>query len=185
MIMDQRFTRDLLFVGICSLIGLGACGSEGPQGASNGDSPATSLPAAGDPHVEDRAGSVELALNVADTQLDSISYTIVGSGFTTTGNLDVSHSTRVSGLVGGIPFGTNYALTMTGKGAGTTPLTCSGSASFDVLSVGPLPVTIPISCKELPVSEPIPAPVPLSAVLTLACALAALGVVAQRRATRG
>jgi len=185
MIMDQRFSRDLLLVGICPLIGLGACGSEGPQGVSNSDSPPTSLPAAGDPHVEDRAGSVELALNVADTQLDSMNYTIVGSGFTTTGNLDVSHSTRVSGLIGGIPFGTNYALTMTGKGVGAMPLTCSGSASFDVLGVGPLPVTIPISCKKPTLTEPIPAPVPLSAILTLACGLAALGVLAQRRGARG
>ncbi|HEY0467127.1 MAG TPA: hypothetical protein VGC79_23160, partial [Polyangiaceae bacterium] len=117
------------------------------------------------------------------------SYAIVGSGFATASSFYVSHSSKVSGIVGGIPFGTNYALTMSGRGAGAHPLACSGATSFDLNNVGPLPVSIQITCKEPEITEPplgpTPAPVPPFAVLTLACLLAALGAALQRRTAKG
>ncbi len=186
--MPHRFNHYIVLLGSCALLGLSACGSEDPQLATPGGQTAEPAPAPSGASAEDTAGSIELALNVGSARLESLNYSIVGAGFATSGTLDVSHSSKVSTIIGGIPFGSNYALTMTGKGVSASPLDCSGSVSFDINSVGPVPVTIPIKCKEPEAVEPpppTPAPVPPLAVFTLACLLAALGVAAQRRTARG
>ena len=193
--MAQHSLHELaLLLGIGCLLGLSACGSEAPQAASDSEVAAGQTPTSGDsrplasapPAVEETAGSIELALKLGDKQLDTINYAVVGGGFATSGSLDISHSSKVSGIVGGIPFGNNYSLTMTGKGVGEAPLDCSGSSSFDLHDVGPLSVSIQITCKEpAVVVEPTPVPVPPFAVLTLACLLAGLGFAAQRRMARG
>jgi hypothetical protein len=199
--MVHQLTPALARIGTCALLCFAvACGSEAPEGASGSGAPNSALipghlaapnhPATegGAPEAEETVGSIALSLELGDKQLDSMNYAIVGSGFSTSGRLDVSHSRQVSGVIGGIPFGTNYALTMNGKGVGSAPLDCAGSASFDLKDVGPLPVNIQITCKEPAVVEPptapTPAPVPPLAVFALACALGALGVAAQRRAAR-
>jgi hypothetical protein len=196
MIMAHKFIHALALLGS---LGLSACGSEAPQPTPSSETPVSDhtpgqivapsqRPSAGSPPdsvaAEETAGSIDLSLKLGDQQLDSMSYAIVGAGFSKSGNLDVSHSSKVSGVVGGIPFGTNYALTMNGKGMGPTPLDCSGSASFDLNAVGPLPVSIQITCREPAVVEPTPAPVPPFLVFTLACVLAGLGIAAQRRPVR-
>jgi len=202
MIMAHELTHALALLGTCMLLGLSACGSEAPPAASIGEMPGSEAApgriaapgqrsSAGAPQgaaQEENVGSIALSLKIGDKQLDAMGYAIVGSGFSTSGSLDVSHSSKVSGIVGGIPFGTNFALTMSGKGVGPAPLDCAGSTSFDMQDVGPLPVSIQITCKEPTVVEPpapTPAPVPPLAVFTLACALAALGIAAQRRTARG
>lgn len=185
--MAHKLIYDLTLLGTCALLGLSACGSEAP--APGGAAPGQGPHADGSPGSasEERAGSIELSLKVGNQQLDTMNYAIVGSGFANAGKLDVSHSSKVSGIVGGIPFGNNYALTMNGKGVAEHPLACSGATSFDLNDVGPVPVTIQITCKEPEITEPppptgpTPAPVPPFAVLTLACLLAALGVAVQRR----
>jgi len=192
MIMAHQLTHALARLGTCTLLGfIVACGSEAPSSGTPsanltpGDLSAPDRPTTegSAPEGEGAVGSISLSLTLGDKQLDSMNYAIVGSGFSTSGRLDVSHSSKVSGVIGGIPFGTNYALTMNGKGVGSTPLDCSGSASFNLNDVGPLPVNIQITCKEPAVVAP--APVPPFVGLALACALAALGVAAQRRTARG
>jgi hypothetical protein len=202
MIMAHELTQALARLGTCALLGFtAACGSEAPVAPSANGTPSAALtpgqltapdhPATqgSAPEAEGAVGSIALSLKLGDKQLDSMNYAIVGSGFSTSGSLDVSHSSKVTGVIGGIPFGTNYALTMNGHGVGSAPLACSGSASFDLKDVGPLPVNIQITCKEPAVVEPptapTPAPVPPLAVFALACALGALGIAAQRRAARG
>jgi len=197
MIMAHKLDYALVLVGTGAWLGLAACGSEAPQDAHGFETrdtdtepghlraPGQRANAGDTPRGtdEDAAGSIELSLKIGDKQLDSMTYAIVGAGYSKSGSLDISHSSKVTGIVGGIPFGSNYSLTMNGKGVGEAPLDCSGSTSFDLLDVGPLPVSIQITCKE-PVVEPprpAPAPVPPFAVFTLACALAALGIAAQRR----
>ena len=169
----------------CALLALPACGSEAP-GAGPGGINST---AADGPGVDEGSlGSIELALQLGSARIDSMSYAIVGTGVVMNGSLDVSNSTRVSGVIGGIPFGKNYSLTMNGKGAGKVPNDCSGSASFDVKVVGPTPVPILINCRESQAvvnTTPTPAPVPPFAVLVFAGLLAGLGVALQRRTARG
>jgi len=166
------------------LLGLSACGSEAPSAAPDASRVTTLAPGAG----EERVGSVELSLQIGSSRLDSVSYTILGSGVVKSGSLDVSNSTRVSGVVGGIPFGKNYSLSMSGKAGGKAALDCSGSASFDVNGVGPTTVPIQIDCREPEVAmtppAATPAPIPPFAVFLFACLLAGLGVVLQRPVSR-
>src|SRR6478609_1034726 len=200
MIMAHKLSLALALVGSCALLGVTACETEAPIGTSGsapggelspdhaggpGDSATENKPLAADEHV----GAVDLSLELGGKQLDSMGYAIVGSGYSKGGTLDVSHSSKVTGIIGGIPFGTNYAMTLSGKGVGSAPLDCTGSTSFDLHDVGPVPVSIRVSCKEPEVvvvpSEPPPAPVAPFAVFALACVLGAAGVAAQRRAARG
>ena len=127
MIMAHEFTHNLALLGTCALLGLSACGSEAPTGALPGEAAAGSEAAPEVPNaeapvdgvaVEGRAGSIELSLTLGGKQLASLNYAIVGAGYAKSGSFDVSHSSKVSGIVGGIPFGNNYALTMTGQGVG-------------------------------------------------------------------
>lgn len=200
MTMAHKLSLVLALLGTCALLGVSACGSEAPAGSSSSGKPSnelspgdgvvpnhTALTGSQPDDTEGAVGSIALSLKLGDKQLDSMNYAIVGSGFSKSGSLDVSHSSKVSGIVGGIPFGSNYALTMNGKGVGDAPLDCSGSTSFDLNNVGPLSVSIQITCKEPAVvvePPPTPAPVPPFAIITLACALAAVGVLAQRRPAR-
>jgi len=196
MIMAHKLTLALA-LGTCALLA-SACDTEAPIGNSRGTPGNELSPGHGGgpgdtatdiPVVEEKVGAIDLSLRLGNKQLDSMGYAIVGSGYSKGGTLDVSHSSKVTGIIGGIPFGTNYALTLSGKGVGSAPLDCTGSTSFDLHDVGPVPVSIQVSCKEPEVvvvpSEPTPAPVPPFAVFALACVLGAAGVAAQRRAARG
>jgi len=197
MTMADKLIHALALLGGCALMVLSACGSEAPQGTTGSELPANagtpgqvSAPnqapsvesTEGGRAAEEAAGSIALALKLGDQELASMSYAIVGAGFSKSGSLDVSHSSKVSGIIGGIPFGHDYALTMNGKGVGPAPLVCSGSNSFDLNGPGPLPISIQITCKEpTVVAEPTPAPVPPFAILALSCVLAALGFAVQLR----
>ena len=74
-------------------------------------------------------------------------FTYVLSGPTSrTGTIDVSSSSTVSAVIGGVPAGTGYTLTLTGTSVdGQT--TCSGtSASFNVVAGATTPVGVTIDC---------------------------------------
>lgn len=197
MIMAHKLTQALALIGTCALLGLSACGSETPEATPASEAPSNTVAPGhlappkrpstpGSETPEETAGSIALSLQLGAQKLDSMSYAIVGNGFSKSGNLDVSQSSKVSGVVGGIPFGSNYSLTMTGKGAGSVPMDCTGSTSFNLKDTRPLPVNIDITCKEPAVVEPpVPAPVPPFAVLALACVLGALGIAVQRRTAQG
>ena len=57
-------------------------------------------------------GLISLSLTAAPSvTLNSVTYTITGSGFTRTGSIDTSGSPTVSGTIGGIPAGKGYTIT--------------------------------------------------------------------------
>ena len=167
-----------------ALVSVG-CGSPGAESASptEGQPASPDHPAAVD---ESESGSVSFELDVGRTRLDLARYTIVGNGFQTSGTLDISKSTRISGFVGGIPFGTGYAVTLNATSAAPVVLSCDGSASFDVTSTVPVPVTVPVHCKAKKVAEFVatPAPVPPAAIAALWLLLFGVGVGMQQRAAR-
>jgi hypothetical protein len=159
-------------------LGLGsgvlACGSGSAESAS--DAPVADTPS-NDPGP---SGSVSLELTAGQANLSAVTYTIVGGQFHTSGTLDVSHSTRISGTIAGIPFGTNYALTLNALSAdGST--TCNGSAAFDITSPAPVPVSVLVSCKVQNLVAATPAPIPPAAPLALCLGLLCIGLMQQRR----
>src|SRR6185369_12950769 len=69
-----------------------------------------------EPAAVDQTGSVGLQLQLAfGMTLNTVSYTITGpAGFTRAGTVDVSNSSTLSVVIGGIPFGTGYQISLHG-----------------------------------------------------------------------
>lgn len=92
-------------------------------------------------------GSVGLTLKLSDgATLSSVAYTITGpGGFARTGTIDVSNSQTISGVLGGIPAGNAYSITLAGTSTdGKT--TCSGQAAFDVRAHATATVRVNLAC---------------------------------------
>jgi hypothetical protein len=121
-----------------SASGLGGCGEHSPSSAN---------PSAAD---KDSSGSVNFALVEGGVTLTSVSYTILGpNSFSTSGTINVGSSTSVSAVIGDLPAGSGYAITLSATGTdGTT--TCSGSASFNVTAHTVTMVSVTLDCHQPP-----------------------------------
>jgi hypothetical protein len=101
------------------------------------------------PSESDDLGSLGLALDAAPgVSLGSFSYTITGpGGFSRQASVDLSGSSKLSTLVGGLPVGTGFGITLQAKTLdGSTQ--CGGSASFDVAARATTQVTVHLQCHE-------------------------------------
>ena len=96
----------------------------------------------------EHAGEISLDLTVAGATLNSASYVITGpAGYTKVGTLDLANSNTLSGLIGGIPVGGGYSITLSATSIdGAT--SCAGSASFSVTAHGTTPVAIALTCHQ-------------------------------------
>ena len=109
-----------------------------------------SQPASGSPDAE-TSGSIGLALQLASGKsVSNVNYTIVGPGaFSKSGSIDVSSSQTISAVIGNIPAGQGYALTLS---ATTTDgsASCAGSATFNVTAHASSTVAVLLRCHEAP-----------------------------------
>jgi 5'-nucleotidase len=114
-------------------------------GCSSAGAPATGQSAT------ERVGEGALGLTLSSgATLTSVSYTIIGpNSFSKTGSLDVSNSTTISGLIGGLPAGSGYVVTLSASAADAS-LACGGSATFNVSAGQTTPVSVAVTCKEPP-----------------------------------
>ncbi len=77
-----------------------------------------------------------------------MSYTIIGpNGFSKAGTIDVSSSTAISAVIGGLPAGNGYVITLTATGTGGSA-TCGGSATFNVTAHAVTMVTVTLDCHQ-------------------------------------
>jgi len=97
----------------------------------------------------ERAGSVGLDLQLAPGQnLNQVAYAIVGpGGFSKSGTVDLSSSTRVSALISGLPQGTGFSITLTGTTVDGS-VTCSGSATFNIVAHQTTTAAVSLTCHE-------------------------------------
>jgi len=98
----------------------------------------------------DVAGSVQVALEPAPgVIINSAAYVLTGpGGFTRSGSVDVSHSTTLSFVVGAIPAGTGYVLTVTAISTDAN-VSCAGtSAPFTVMPGLATIVPLGLTCHE-------------------------------------
>lgn len=111
------------------------------SGCGDGQEAAQTEPAA----TATLQGAIEIK---PGTKLESLAYTIDGpNSFSKTGSVDVHSSTKPAFIVGGLPPGQGYAITLTGSTpAGAT--TCSGSATFDISAGVVTSVVIHLTCHE-------------------------------------
>ncbi len=99
----------------------------------------------------DDAGSVSVALQLANgSVLNDVAYSITGpSSFLKTGSIDVIGSSLVSAIVGPIPAGVGYTVTLTGTTTdGST--SCAGSGNFDVVAHQVATVAVHMICQQAP-----------------------------------
>jgi len=96
-------------------------------------------------------GSVAFELQAAPgVTLDTIVYTIIGpASFSKSGSFDVSQSNKIGALIGPLPVGAGYSITLSANSVQGTS-SCSGSAPFDVLAHETTPVAIALTCHETP-----------------------------------
>jgi hypothetical protein len=134
-------------------------------------------------------GAVDVALALPPSfQVATISYHLTNTGYSKSGTLDVSQTQTISGVLGGIPAGSNYTLALTATDTAQKFTGCAGSSSVNVTAGTTTPVSVAIDChlpQQVQVTTPPPAvPVPMSAVALLAVGLLATGLLMGRRGER-
>jgi hypothetical protein len=99
------------------------------------------------------SGSASIALQIAGgLTLNTVTYSITGpAAFSQTGSIDVSHSTKASVLIGGLPVGTGYNVTLNGT-ATDGHSTCLGSGTFSITAAATTSVTVSLDCHQAPVT---------------------------------
>jgi phospholipase C len=132
---NRDLIKALLFGALSTTLGIGGCASDVPSS----------------PQVKEETGEVGLQLQIsAGVTLETVRYTITGPlGFNRTGSIDVTNSATVSAVIGGLPFGTGYQISLRGKIADDKG-TCAGSATFDVDSTTTKPVALHLTCDLVP-----------------------------------
>jgi phospholipase C len=111
-------------------------------------SPASTEPS---PGPEDGTGTLGMQLTLpGGDQVNSVQWTITGPGGASTvvesGTVNLQNSSTVSFLVGGIPAGTGYVISLSGKSTDGTA-TCAGSASFNVTARATTEVSVTLQCS--------------------------------------
>ena len=113
-------------------------------GCSAADSTATR------PEASDEVGSIGLSLQAGGVTLSTVSYTIVGTGFSKSGTIGVANSTQISAVIGGIPAGNGYSISLNASDVANSALTCTGSASFNVTAGMTTTTQVRLQCKTPP-----------------------------------
>ena len=99
----------------------------------------------------ENTGTVGLQLQVGNSiTVNAISYDISGNGFHKAGSINVQNSRTIAAIIGGIPAGTGYVITLTASAANDSTLTCSGSATFNVAAGTSTTVQVHLECKVPP-----------------------------------
>ena len=129
-------------VGKMTILALALCGAAA-VGCDRTNPPSVESP--------DGTGTINLSLQLAGGQsIQTASYTITGpNGFSRTGAINVSASSKLTATISGIPAGAGFQITIS---AVTTDgaVTCVGSAKFDVMAGKTAVVMIALTCHEAP-----------------------------------
>ena len=102
------------------------------------------------PDARDEAGSIGLALQTGGVTLNSVSFTIIGTGYTKSGTINLTNSSVLSAVIGGIPVGTGYSISLNASDATNAAVTCTGSASFDIAAGATTSTQVKLQCKTPP-----------------------------------
>jgi hypothetical protein len=94
-------------------------------------------------------GSVRLALSMDSTvPISMATYTLTGpASFMKSGIITSTGGGALSGLIGGVPAGTGYHVSLDGVATDGT-VSCSGTQTFNIIAHTTTPVTVPLVCRE-------------------------------------
>ena len=129
-----------------SLLAVLSAGAYAAATGCSGSSPAESSPTSAE--NGDQTGTIGLALQTGGITINSFSYVIKGpGGYAKTGTINVSQSTTIAALIGGIPAASGFTITLTGTATdGTTQ--CLGSATFNVTAGATSTVNVNVDCHQ-------------------------------------
>ncbi len=133
------------------------------------------------------AGSIQIALAVPPSvEIDAVTYQVTRGTFSQSGSIDVSHSSTITGIIGGLPAAAGYQLTLSMSDPTHELTGCAGTASFDVAAgvVTNVPIDVTCHVSEPPPPPPPSVPVPFPAVVVLAGALLGAGLGGSGRSRR-
>ncbi len=93
-------------------------------------------------------GSVDIAVVQGGVTLTSVGYTISGpNSFSSTGTINVAASSTISAVIGGLPAGNGYTITLSATGTdGAT--SCGGSGTFNVTAGAVATVAVTLDCHQ-------------------------------------
>ena len=99
----------------------------------------------------DGTGSATIALQVpGGLTLNTVTFSITGpAGFSQSGSIDVSHSTTVSTVIGGLPAGSGYSITLNSTATDGVSA-CLGSGTFTVAAGAVTAVSVVLDCHQAP-----------------------------------
>lgn len=119
-----------------------------PLVTASGCSGAPFTSESGAPPIDlERTGSAGFELEVgAGVTLHGVSYVINGNGFTKEGVVDISQSPILTAVIGGIPAGDGFTITITATSIDGS-VTCVGTATFAVMEGLITKVTIHLQCR--------------------------------------
>ena len=131
-------------IGKMTMLALGFCGFTALSGIAC--SPRGTGPAV---VQDDGTGSATIALQVAGgLTINTVTYSITGpAGFTKSGPIDVSHSTTVSTVIGGLPAGNGYSITLNATATDGVS-SCLGSGTFNVTAGAVTAVSVVLDCHQ-------------------------------------
>ena len=133
-------------IGKMTMLALGFCGFTALSGI------ACSPRGTGSAVVQnDGTGSATIALQVpGGLTINTVTYSITGpAGFSQSGSIDVSHSTTVSTVIGGLPAGDGYSITLNATATDGTS-TCLGSGTFKVTAGAVTAISVVLDCHQAP-----------------------------------
>jgi hypothetical protein len=160
----------------CALGMATACADDGSNPSSDG------LDLGAKSATGEQSGSLTIDLNPSgQVTFSSFSYAIVRPGFTKSGSIDVSQSTKVAATIAGLPPGIGYSLTLMGTSTAPVDAQCSGSAQFDIIAGHVTPVPVNLECHVNEVMPPVNAPLPPLVPVALGMLLAATGASSVRK----
>jgi hypothetical protein len=131
MASDRTLSSTVLAMAVAAATTLGACS----QGTDNGA-------------PVDSNGSITLALQAGNATISSVSYSISGpASFSTSGTIDVSNSTTLATVIGPLPAGSGFSITLNATSTDGSE-SCTGSAGFMVTAHATTPVSVHLLCHQ-------------------------------------
>jgi len=129
--MKKRILRTIFLGGLSAAAWMSGCAID-PAGSAQ----------------PERTGQVGIDLQLAPgIVVNSVEYTITGPlGFSRRGQIDVHNSSTVSAIIGAIPFGVGYQISLRASSVDGRA-SCAGSATFDIDGPALRAVPVHMACQ--------------------------------------
>src|SRR5580692_10849157 len=107
--MRKTLVGTILLGAVAATVAINGCSSAGTPAESNGSGT--------EPGNSETTGTAGIQLQVAPgITINTLNYTLTGpNGFSKTGSINVSNSTVAATIIGGLPSGSGYSISLSGE----------------------------------------------------------------------